>query len=159
MFGEDACTTGAQHDFKQATAQAAQFVRRHGFGARLSRTDVTQDMEDDINTDIAPTNAPASPQDTPYQDFVIGPVATKPFWQEIDDTTGTSGNGMLLSNAFFKPPPPNGVGMECSQGGENSYAEVTVKSGQLKVAYKDQNGNTLKDVDGTTNCGPYTLTH
>jgi len=57
VFGEDACTTGAEHDLKQATAQAAQFIRRHGFGTRLSRTDVTQDMEDDINTDIAPTNA------------------------------------------------------------------------------------------------------
>jgi phosphodiesterase/alkaline phosphatase D-like protein len=112
-----------------------------------------------LSGDVAPTNAPASPQDTPYQDFVIGPVGTKPFWQEIDDTTGTSGSGIALSNGFFKPPPPNGVGMECAQGGENSYAEVTVKSGQLKVAYKDQNGNILKDSDGTTNCGPYTLTH
>jgi phosphodiesterase/alkaline phosphatase D-like protein len=107
--------------------------------------------------DVAPTNAPANPQDTPYQDFVIGPVATRTFWQEIDRITGHSGDGMLLSNAFFKPPPPNGVGMACAQGGENSYAEVTVKGGSLKVAYKDQNGNTVKDSDGTTPCGPYVL--
>jgi phosphodiesterase/alkaline phosphatase D-like protein len=107
--------------------------------------------------DAAPSNAPAGPQDTPYQDFIIGPVATKPFWQEIDDTTGGSGNGKLLSQAFFKPAPPAGVGMACAQGGQNSYGEVTVSKGSLKVAYKDENGNTVKDVNGVTNCGPYVL--
>jgi cell division protease FtsH len=56
VFGEDACTTGAEQDFKQATAEAAQFVRHHGFAGRFSRTDVTVNMDDDLNTDIAPTN-------------------------------------------------------------------------------------------------------
>jgi alkaline phosphatase D len=113
-----------------------------------------------LSGDVAPTNAPATaPSDTGYQDFVIGPVGTKPFWQEIDDITGTAGNGKLLSQAFFKPPPPNGVGMACAQGGENTYAEVTVKSGKLTVAYKDQDGNTVKDFDGTTDCGPFVVTH
>jgi alkaline phosphatase D len=119
-----------------------------------------------LTGDSAPANAPlaAAPSDSPYQDFVIGPVATKPFWQEIDDTTGTSGSGQLISNAFFKPPatgnsPGGGMGMACAQGGQNSYAEVTVKSGTLKIAYKDENGNILMDADGTTPCGPYTLTH
>ena len=107
--------------------------------------------------DVAPTNAPAQPTDTPYQDFIIGPVGTRPFWQEIDIATGGSGNGKLLSTAFFKPQPPNGVGMECAQGSQNSYAEVTVKSGTLKVAYKDEDGNTVLDVNGTTPCGPYVL--
>jgi hypothetical protein len=49
--------------------------------------------------------------------------------------------------------------MACAQGGVNSYAEVTVKSGTLKVAYKDENGDIVKDADGSTPCGPYTLTH
>jgi phosphodiesterase/alkaline phosphatase D-like protein len=111
--------------------------------------------------DVAPANASgmATPSNTPFQDFIIGPVGTKPFWQEIDDTTGSPGSGKLISQAFFKPQPPNGVGMSCAQGGENSYAEVTVKSGSLTVAYKDQNGDTVKDVDGSTPCGPYVLTH
>jgi phosphodiesterase/alkaline phosphatase D-like protein len=113
-----------------------------------------------LTGDVAPSNAPATaPSDTPYQDFVIGPVATKPFWQEIDDTTGTPNSGKLLSQVFFKPPPQNGVGMACAQGSQNSYAEVTVASGSLTVAYKDEDGNTVKDVDGTTPCGPYVLTH
>ena len=31
-------------------------MRRHGFAGRLSRTDVTVDTEEDLNTDMAPTN-------------------------------------------------------------------------------------------------------
>jgi phosphodiesterase/alkaline phosphatase D-like protein len=114
-----------------------------------------------LSGDVAPANASsmATPSNSPYQDFIIGPVGTKPFWQEIDDTTGAPNSGQLISNAFFKPQPPNGVGMSCAQGGENSYAEVTVKSGSLRVAYKDENGNTVKDADGSTPCGPYVLTH
>jgi len=116
--------------------------------------------------DSAPANVPpaAAPSDSPYQDFIIGPVGTKNFWGEIDDTTGTAGSGQLISNAFFKPPatgssPGGGMGMACAQGGVNSYAEVTVKSGTLKVAYKDENGDIVLDADGSTPCGPYILTH
>ena len=53
-------------------------------------------------------------------------MATKPFWQEIDDATGRPGNGELLSQVFFKPPPQQGVGMFCAQGSQPSYAEVSV---------------------------------
>lgn len=56
VFGDEACTTGAEHDLKQATADAAQFVRHYGFAGRLSRTDVTHEMDDDVNTDVTPTN-------------------------------------------------------------------------------------------------------
>ena len=58
-----------------------------------------------LSGDSAPLNAPTTaPVDTPYQDFIIGPVGTKPFWEEIDDVTGSSGSGQAISNAFFKPP-------------------------------------------------------
>jgi hypothetical protein len=114
---------------------------------------------------VAPANAPATaPTDSPYQDFVIGPVGTTPFWQEIDEVTGTEGSGQLISNLFFKPAatgtsPPGGMGMACAQGGMNSYAEVTVTGSTFKIAYKDENGDTLVDSDGTTPCGPYVLTN
>jgi alkaline phosphatase D len=112
-----------------------------------------------LNGDVAPSNAPATaPVDTPYQDFVIGPVATKTFWEEIDDVTGTDGSGQLISNAFFKPPPPNGMGMACAQGGENSFAQVTVTQNLFRIAYKDEDGNVLLDSDEATPCGPYVLT-
>ena len=88
------------------------------------------------------------PVDTPYQDFVIGPVGTTPFWEEIDEVTGQDGSGQLISNAFFKPPPPNGMGMACAQGGQNSFAQVTVTRDLLRIDYKDENGNVLLDSDG-----------
>ncbi|WP_431097979.1 AAA family ATPase [Polaromonas aquatica] len=57
VFGDDACTTGSESDFKNATALAARFVRHFGFGNRLSRTDVTDSTEENLNTDVEPTNA------------------------------------------------------------------------------------------------------
>jgi Peptidase family M41/ATPase family associated with various cellular activities (AAA) len=57
VFGPDACSSGSYGDIKQATEAAAQFVRHYGFGTRLSHTDNSHDMNDNVNTDIAPTNA------------------------------------------------------------------------------------------------------
>ena len=59
VFGADATTTGAEADRKQATANAIAYVRHHGFGSRMSRTDVTVEKDDDLNTDVGPTNAEA----------------------------------------------------------------------------------------------------
>ncbi|MDP4077145.1 AAA family ATPase [Acidovorax sp. A1169] len=56
VFGEMACTTGAEQDYKQVTAEAARYIRHHGFGARLARTDVTVEMDNHVNTDIGPSN-------------------------------------------------------------------------------------------------------
>ena len=57
VFGEDAATTGAESDLQKATASAARFVRQHGFDKRLSRTDIAQTSNENLNTDIALTNA------------------------------------------------------------------------------------------------------
>ena len=105
----------------------------------------------------APANAPAGPTDTPYSDYVTGPVATNTFWKEIDSPVDSPGAGKLLSQAFFSPAPPQGVGMACSQGDVFSYAEVEVSSASLTIHPKDAQGNTVKDTDGTTPCGPYTI--
>jgi len=56
VFGAQACTSGASQDFRQATAYAAQYVRHFAFGTRLSRTDVANDAEDNLNTDLDATN-------------------------------------------------------------------------------------------------------
>lgn len=106
--------------------------------------------------DVAPSNAPPTATDTSYQDFVIGPVATNTFFDEIDDVVGGSGAGVLLGNAFFKPPPPDGVGMRCAQGDVRSYAQVEVTDTQVTIAYKDEDGNTVQDLNGQP-CGPYVI--
>lgn len=56
VFGREACTTGSEHDYRSATEEAAQYVRHLGFGERLSRTDVSNSAEDNVNTDVQPTN-------------------------------------------------------------------------------------------------------
>lgn len=56
VFGEMACTTGAEQDYKQVTAEAARFIRHHGFGDRISRTDVTMELDNHLNTDVEPSN-------------------------------------------------------------------------------------------------------
>ncbi|MCR6476163.1 AAA family ATPase [Variovorax sp. ZS18.2.2] len=56
VFGDQACTSGASQDFMQATANAAQYVRHYAFGSRLSRTDIANDANDDLNTDVEATN-------------------------------------------------------------------------------------------------------
>ncbi|WP_370682079.1 AAA family ATPase [Comamonas sp. GB3 AK4-5] len=56
VFGKMACTAGSESDYKQATALAARHIRYHGFGTRISRTDVTSETEDHLNTDVAPSN-------------------------------------------------------------------------------------------------------
>ncbi len=57
VFGREATTTGAEEDLRQATAEAARFVRHYGFGPRLSRTDVAREEDCEINTGIAETDA------------------------------------------------------------------------------------------------------
>jgi hypothetical protein len=108
--------------------------------------------------DSAPSNIPAGqpPLDTPYDDFIAGPVATNPFWGEIDEITETPGAGRLISTAFFKPPPPSGTGMFCSSGGTDNYAQVEVSSSAVTISYKDDKGQTVQDVNDQP-CGPYTI--
>lgn len=59
VFGPDACTTGAEHDLRRATADALRYVRHFGFGTRLARTDVSNSEDDNLNTDVAPSNVEA----------------------------------------------------------------------------------------------------
>ncbi len=56
VFGEAACTTGAEQDIRQATADAARYLRHLGFGDRLSRTDVADESGENMNTEVEPTN-------------------------------------------------------------------------------------------------------
>jgi alkaline phosphatase D len=123
-------------------------------------TDTHADFENVVRlrtyaNDVAPTNAPAQPTDTPYHDYITGPVATGTFWEEIDNTTGTPNAGKLLSQVFFGPPPPVGVGMSCNQGDQFSYAEVSASKSEITVTYKDENGKPVFDTSGKQ-CGPYT---
>jgi alkaline phosphatase D len=97
------------------------------------------------------------PKDSGVTEMVTGPVATMTFSKEVDSATGRQGNGALATNLFFKPPPPNGVGMKCYQTDSFSYTQVQVSGSKLVLRPKDQNGTALKNPDNT-GCGPFTLT-
>ncbi|MBF5006132.1 AAA family ATPase [Diaphorobacter caeni] len=56
VFGEDAVTTGAEEDLSSATRHAARYHRHWAMGDRLSRTDVTHDVEQHVNTDVECSN-------------------------------------------------------------------------------------------------------
>ncbi|HSV47009.1 MAG TPA: AAA family ATPase [Ramlibacter sp.] len=56
VFGPQACTTGAVEDLRKATADAAEFVRQHGFAGRLSRTDAADGGDCDFNTSVGETD-------------------------------------------------------------------------------------------------------
>jgi alkaline phosphatase D len=109
-----------------------------------------------VNTIRYTTLEDAGVSDSGIYDFVTGPVATRTFAKEIDDEIGRPGTADLVRGAFFKPPPPSGMGMKCAALDAYSYAEVHVTARRLRVALKDIAGRTVKESDGRA-CGPYSL--
>ncbi len=89
-------------------------------------------------------------------EVVTGPVATNTFAQEVDALLHAKGAAALIGAAFFKPPPPSGLGMSCAALDVASYAEVTVNARTLTVAPKDARGNPVRDETGAP-CAPLVL--
>jgi alkaline phosphatase D len=96
------------------------------------------------------------PVDSGITEVITGPVATRTFAQEIDNTLATNGAGILISGLFFKPAPPRGVGMRCVAPDTYSYAEVSVTSSTLTVAPKDSAGRIVNDISGQP-CTPIVI--
>jgi alkaline phosphatase D len=90
-------------------------------------------------------------------EVVTGPVATNTFAKEIDRFLGTLGAGTAIGALFFKPPPPNGMGMRCAALDTYSYAQVTVTARRLAVALKDARGRPVQEATGVE-CAPLVLT-
>jgi phosphodiesterase/alkaline phosphatase D-like protein len=85
-------------------------------------------------------------------DVTTGPVATKNFELEIEDSTGSPGSGALITQAFFKTPPPGGVGMICAAPNVFSYGQVTVTGQELTIELKDDKGDPVVDRGTGTPC-------
>jgi phosphodiesterase/alkaline phosphatase D-like protein len=91
-------------------------------------------------------------------ELVTGPVATMTFTKEINGAAGRDDAGDLVTSAFFKPPPPDGVGMECAATDVYSYTEVKVTSKSLSLTPKDINGKLVHEKgSGAPACGPFTI--
>jgi phosphodiesterase/alkaline phosphatase D-like protein len=132
-----------------------EFLRHNVENALFLTTDVHANMVNDARLKTLESGGPVNSGIT---DITTGPIATKTYAGEIDDVSGP-GTAPLIQSAFFKPQPPNGVGMQCAGLDQFSYAEVTVGRKTLKVELKDIQGNTVKDTGDRDAagppCGPY----
>ncbi len=85
------------------------------------------------------------PQDSGILDVSTGPIATATYSEEIDATLGNPSGGALIHDAFFKPQPPNGVGMQCAATDQFSYAQVEVSKSALTVDLLDAADQPVRD--------------
>ena len=97
-----------------------------------------------------------APEGTGIWEVVTGPVATNSFAKEIDGYLGQKGAGTAIGALFFKPPPPNGMGMRCAALDTYSYSEVSVSAKRLTVAMKDAKGRPVREATGVA-CAPLVL--
>jgi alkaline phosphatase D len=118
-------------------------------------TDVHANMVNDARLQTLEVGGPVN---TGILDVTTGPIATKSFEKEVDDVAG-AGFGELARTAFFQPPPPGGVGMQCSAMDVFSYGQVTVTAAQLRIDLKDVNGNPVREGTGGSGapCAPIVI--
>jgi len=93
------------------------------------------------------------PESSGIWEAVTGPVATNTFAKEIDRFLGAPGAGTAIGALFFKPPPPQGMGMRCAALDVYSYAQVTVTASTLTVALRDARGRPVQEGTGVA-CAP-----
>jgi hypothetical protein len=58
VFGAELCSSGAEGDLRKATETAARMLRHLGHGPRIGRSDVSNDSEENLCTDVEASNAP-----------------------------------------------------------------------------------------------------
>lgn len=97
-----------------------------------------------------------TPESYGIWEAVTGPVATNTFAKQIDGTLGVGGAGTAIAALFFKPAPPNGMGMRCAAIDTYSYAQVTVTSTRFIVAPRDASGRLVREATGVP-CAPLVL--
>jgi phosphodiesterase/alkaline phosphatase D-like protein len=85
------------------------------------------------------------PQDSGILDVTTGPIATASYSEEIKSAIGQPNGGVIVQAGFFKPQPPNGIGMACAATDQFSYAQVEVSKKQLKIDLLDQDDKPVKD--------------
>jgi phosphodiesterase/alkaline phosphatase D-like protein len=96
--------------------------------------------------------------DSGMTEMVTGPVATMTFTKEINGAAGRNDAGDLVTSAFFKQPPPDGVGMQCAATDVYSYTEVKITSKAVTLTPKDLNGKLVHEKgSGAPPCGPFTI--
>ena len=114
---------------------------------------LTTDAHANLVNEVRYRTLGGPPEGSGIWEAVTGPVATNTFAEEIDRYLGSPAAGSFVGTLFFKPPPPQGVGMTCASLDVYSYAEVTVTSRRLTVALRDSQGRPVRDATGVP-CAP-----
>jgi len=117
---------------------------------------LTTDTHANFVNEVRHKTLGAVPESSGIWEVVTGPVATNTFAKEIDGFLGTPGAGTAIGALFFKPPPPNGMGMRCAALDTYSYSQVTVTARKLTVAMKDARGRPVQEATGVA-CAPLVL--
>jgi alkaline phosphatase D len=94
------------------------------------------------------------PLDSGLLEVATGPVATKTFARQINDTIDNPNGGTLVHDAFLKPPPPDGVGMQCAAIDVFSYAQVEVTAQALTIDLLDAADQPVQDTGNRDVPGP-----
>jgi hypothetical protein len=110
---------------------------------------LTTDTHANLVNEVRSRTLSGSPESYGIWEVVTGPVATNTFAKEIDGFLGQRGVGTAIGALFFKPAPPNGMGMRCAALDTYSYAQVTVTARRFTVALKDANGRLVREATGT----------
>ena len=118
---------------------------------------LTTDTHANFVNEIRYKTLGGAPEGSGIWEVVTGPVATNTFAKEIDNFLGQQGTGTAIGALFFKPPPPNGMGMRCAAIDTYSYAQVTVSARTFRVVLKDARGNPVREATGVA-CAPLVLT-
>ena len=118
---------------------------------------LTTDTHANLVNEVRYKTLGGAPEGTGIWEVVTGPVATNSFAKEIDGYLGQKGAGTAIGALFFKPPPPNGMGMRCAALDTFSYSEVSVTAKRLTVSMKDANGRPVREATGVA-CAPLVLT-
>jgi len=117
---------------------------------------LTTDTHANLVNEVRYATLGGPPRSSGLWEVVTGPVATNTFSKEIDGYLGSKGAGAAIGALFFKPPPPNGMGMRCAALDTYSYGEVTVTTQTLSVVMKDAKGQAVREATGAV-CAPLTL--
>ena len=118
---------------------------------------LTTDTHANLVNEVRYTTLGGAPESSGIWEVVTGPVATNTFAKEIDGALGQKGAGTAIGALFFKPPPPNGMGMRCAALDTYSYAQVAVTARRFTVALKDSSGRPVREATGVE-CVPLALT-
>jgi alkaline phosphatase D len=131
--------------------QLLSFLKENVKNAIFLTTDVHANMVNDARLKTFPEEG--GPLNSGVTEVTTGPTATKTFAGEINGTIGNESGASLIRTLFFNPPPPAGVGMQCSGLDEFSYAEVTVSKAALKVELKNIEGKPVTNTANRTKPG------